>query len=374
MKRFAVIAIFILSIISCSEDKPGKRVFTYDEIKSADKTITLNETGREWKFITLETTTESQVGYISCISRTKERLYIVSANPDNLFVFSQEGKFIKKISNCGRGPGEFFSIRQIYIDEEKDLLVMFDLFKIMLFDLDGNHIKDIPHKPCFNDGMLLGNGNILLNKQVVQGTESVRLVEFSQKGDTLATNKNNFFFESENIISFPQYKSFNKDGKDIIYHQQFQDTVYTYNQRTHELEYRYSFNFDRKESLKYAFSDLKNRSKGLVLISNYIEDSNYIYLDLYINTARHNMYLISKQNDSCYKADFRYTDGLNLTFYPKWVSGDAFIDFVDISNMNYTEKNQDSTRTAFARFLASKGCKNTESLDECSNPVIVIAE
>ncbi len=374
MKRFTAIVICTLSIISCSEDKTGKRAFVYDEIQSTKKTITLDQIGKTLKFIPLETTQEAQVGLISCISQTKERIYVVSANPDNVFMFSKEGKFIKKISNCGRGPGEFFSVRQLYIDENKNLLVLFDLFKIMLFDLDGNHIKDIPHIPCFNNGILLENKNLLLCRQTVQGTEKLRLAEISQEGDTLATDNNNFFFNSENLMVFPVYKSFIKYGKDVIYQQQFQDTIYTYNPRTHELDYRYSFDFDRKVSIQEAFSDLKSKFENLVIISNYLEDKNYIYIDLYINTASHEMYIISKQDGSCYKADFCYTEGLNITFYPKWESGDAFIDFVDISNMNYTEKNQDSTRTAFARFLASKGCKNTESLDECSNPVIVIAE
>lgn len=374
MKRFVVITICLISIISCRESKTGKRAFLYDEIKSTKKTITLDQIGKTLKFIPLETTQEAQVGLISCISQTKERIYIVSANPDNVFVFSKNGKFLKKISNCGRGPGEFFSVRQLFIEEDKNLLVLFDLFKIMLFDLDGNHIKDISHIPCFNNGILLQNNNVLLSKQAVQGIEKLRLAEISQEGDTLATNKNNFFFNSENPVFFPVYKSFIKYGKDVIYQQQFQDTIFTYNPQTHELDYRYSFDFDRKVSIEEVFSDVGNKTKGLVVIYNYLEDGNYIYLDIYIDTARHEMYIISKQDDSCYKADFRYTEGLNLIFYPKWVSGDAFIDFVDISNMNYTKNNQDSTRTAFARFLASKGCKNTESLDEFSNPVIVIAE
>jgi hypothetical protein len=374
MKRFVVITICLISIISCRESKTGKRAFLYDEIKSTKKTITLDQIGKTLKFIPLETTQEAQVGLISCISQTKERIYIVSANPDNVFVFSKNGKFLKKISNCGRGPGEFFSVRQLFIEEDKNLLVLFDLFKIMLFDLDGNHIKDISHIPCFNNGILLQNNNVLLSKQAVQGIEKLRLAEISQEGDTLATNKNNFFFNSENPVFFPVYKSFIKYGKDVIYQQQFQDTIFTYNPQTHELDYRYSFDFDRKVSIEEVFSDVGNKTKGLVVIYNYLEDGNYIYLDIYIDTARHEMYIISKQDDSCYKADFRYTEGLNLIFYPKWVSGDAFIDFVDISNMNYIKNNQDSTRTAFARFLASKGCKNTESLDEFSNPVIVIAE
>ena len=374
MKRFVVITICLLSIISCRESKTGKRAFLYDEIMSTKKTITLDQIGKTLKFIPLETTQEAQVGLISCISQTKERIYIVSANPDNVFVFSKNGKFLKKISNCGRGPGEFFSVRQLFIEEDKNLLVLFDLFKIMLFDLDGNHIKDISHIPCYNNGILLENKNLLLCRQTVQGTEKLRLAEITQEGDTLATNKNNFLFNSENPVVFPVYKSFVKYGKDVIYQQQFQDTIYTYNQQTHELDYRYSFDFDRNVSIEEVFSDLKNKTKGLVVIYNYLEDGNYIYLDLYINTARHEMYIISKQDDSFYKADFRYLSDLNLKFYPKWASGDAFIDYVDISHMNYTEKNIDSTRTAFARFLASKGCKNTESLDECSNPVIVIAE
>ena len=97
MKRFVAVTICVFSIISCSEDKTGKRAFLYDEIKSTKKTITLDQIGKTLKFIPLETTQEAQVGLISCISQTKERIYIVSANPDNVFVFSKNGKFLKKI-------------------------------------------------------------------------------------------------------------------------------------------------------------------------------------------------------------------------------------------------------------------------------------
>jgi hypothetical protein len=74
----------------------------------------------------------------------KDRFYI----PDkvqtlSVFCFQQDGKFLFELDRRGQGTGEYTAFSMIGIDHDNNHLLMHGIppRKILVFDLDGNHIK-----------------------------------------------------------------------------------------------------------------------------------------------------------------------------------------------------------------------------------------
>ena len=75
---------------------------------------------------------------------SKNNIYISDRKEKLIYLFNEEGKFLKKIGRTGRGPGEFIRPCSIYIDP-KDIIYVLDESqrRVEIFDSEANHIKSI---------------------------------------------------------------------------------------------------------------------------------------------------------------------------------------------------------------------------------------
>jgi hypothetical protein len=75
---------------------------------------------------------------------SKNNIYILDNKEKTIYLFSEDGRFIKKIGRTGQGPGEFIRPCSIYIDP-KDIIYVLDASqrRVEIFDSEANHIKSI---------------------------------------------------------------------------------------------------------------------------------------------------------------------------------------------------------------------------------------
>lgn len=88
---------------------------------------------------------------------TKNFLGIYDYNNCLYKLFTRKGKFLRKIGAIGQGPGEYKILYDSQIDEDNNRIYLFPWTskKVLVYDLDGNFIQDIPlprlvHKGCLN--------------------------------------------------------------------------------------------------------------------------------------------------------------------------------------------------------------------------------
>ena len=117
------------------------------------------------KFIILEETNESLIKYPDRIFFTQEQIIVVDTDLGTIFFFDWNGKYIKKISKRGQGPGEYFGMSCMF-DEQKQHLIVHDnhLRKMLFYDMSGNLIREIPNfceGTILRDVINLNNGNFL---------------------------------------------------------------------------------------------------------------------------------------------------------------------------------------------------------------------
>lgn len=132
-----VIATVSLLITCCSPSDQRVDVFEpeyhiknhvfLDSIKSEDMI-------ENFEYISLETSSDYLVGKVDDLQIANDKLYIVSQ--DRVLVFDFDGKFIFKIDEIGRGPGEYQRIDNISIDNEE--LFLYDNTQYGVLGYDAN--------------------------------------------------------------------------------------------------------------------------------------------------------------------------------------------------------------------------------------------
>jgi hypothetical protein len=81
-------------------------------------------------------------GTIASVCEDRDRnICVLDRGQFTVFVFSPEGKLIRKFGAKGQGPGDFQSPSQIAIAPQGELAVMEDLNSISFFKLDGTFIR-----------------------------------------------------------------------------------------------------------------------------------------------------------------------------------------------------------------------------------------
>jgi hypothetical protein len=122
-----------LLVYSCKDSETTGDQFTH-EIKF-DKidpiTISFEELISDYKYIKLETTSESILDEPRQILIHSSRIIIVTKV---IHCFDMQGNFLYTINSLGRGPGEFIQILNVSINE-KDLFITSTKGQILVFDL-----------------------------------------------------------------------------------------------------------------------------------------------------------------------------------------------------------------------------------------------
>ncbi|SIT14983.1 6-bladed beta-propeller [Belliella pelovolcani] len=107
-----------------------------------------------------ESSEDASIGVFHRVIKHKGRFYIFDEDICICFyIFSEDGKFIKKIKGYGEGPGEYMSPSVFLIQNDTILLNDISQKKILSYDLDGNWLEDGEQRLPANEVHLDSKGN-----------------------------------------------------------------------------------------------------------------------------------------------------------------------------------------------------------------------
>lgn len=221
MKCFCII-ILSLVFFSCTSGKQqilvkegGCTVIPFESGVENVKPVKLSDIAEKVTFVPLETTDSSLIArqMLSQIRLANGCIYVPCSN--GLLTFDEKtGKFLRRISRKGQGPGEYASIRGIEVFEESDNVHIFSGEKVMTFQSDGKFLAQYS-KPggwaasVMQDSLCL---SFILNHT---GQQKYRLLITDVRADTLQC--------------FPQYDRFVVPGGfNWIYHHNQERYLYTH--------------------------------------------------------------------------------------------------------------------------------------------------
>ncbi|MFA5816161.1 MAG: 6-bladed beta-propeller [Bacteroidales bacterium] len=141
-----LIFILLLFIISCSSNHKQRFVKDYPEpilLNMTDRVggtpIYLNTLLSDFKLIQLEGAVGCYIKEASRIRFLEDKIYIFDNVQNALFMFNENGNFIKQIIQRGKGPGEAIDVVDFDIDRKNKRLLVLELIKkeLLVYNLDG---------------------------------------------------------------------------------------------------------------------------------------------------------------------------------------------------------------------------------------------
>lgn len=231
MRCFLLYSILALCCF-CGCSIGTRRVQDSESVRAIDLTIKessslkLSQYFNKVKYVTLELTDNSMVGNVSGIKCYDGRMYVLDSYVAKcLFVFTADGRFVKKIGTQGRGPGEFrFFIRDFCMADEM-LYLLVDQNRVLEYDSDGNFKKEYKI-PVRNIRSFFYHDDVwcFISSVIPNGTEAKR-VHFTDKRFKI---KREFFScDIENVPIYGTRENFENGDSFVSYISQC-DTLYRF--------------------------------------------------------------------------------------------------------------------------------------------------
>ncbi len=113
----------------------GKKYDFYDVVKDIE-------------YVPLEMTEESVVGGVLMIKFYKNYILFLDEQTKSIFIFDDKGKYIRKISRVGLGPGEYISINAFCVHPKTGMITIAASFrKIITYSFDLKEFKEYNDTP-----------------------------------------------------------------------------------------------------------------------------------------------------------------------------------------------------------------------------------
>jgi hypothetical protein len=395
MKYFYYFFCLTLLFASCSRNKTG---IQYQKTGSFETIVVNPKTGIEFnlceiieysRIIPLETTEDCLIGNINKLKSFEGNFYILDyVHSKSIFVFDAAGKFKFKISNTGKGPGEYITPRDFTIDTTRRELIILDQMqrKLLTYNLEGDFIEErsIP----FNVG---GSFDVIDSEYFLFDIDGAynekKYGEDLQKKLLITNSKNEFLFthllsaEWQRETIKQEYKIFS-GIQEIIYTPTLVDTIFSIKENIVRPKYFIDFGSHRVNQEEYA--DLPtNRILGAMYMSdnaynldNYSESKDYVFFSfIYKHFQQLNYVYFSKKEKSVRYFNELSADclpSLGIKFPRATLSGNEFVFIVEphvvLSKLKELEiSNPDNYNT-----LVNELDSTYKYLKEYDNPVIVI--
>lgn len=139
--------VFSFSLISCQSQQAT--LLNSDIVLDFDSSL---EMKREYfssyfdggGIIALESTPNALLGRIEKLCVSQEYFFILDNS--GVFVFRKDGKFLRSISRCGNGPGEYNRLSDINVDDKNKEVYLLDPVKrnVLVYNFDNIHQRTIP--------------------------------------------------------------------------------------------------------------------------------------------------------------------------------------------------------------------------------------
>jgi hypothetical protein len=135
----------LLPCFGCEQNSREDGVLLFDVDVSGAKTLNLEGKVDIENIIPLETSDASLFQNIDKLYIGSDQILVASLGmTQGVYVFDDNGKFIRRIGRRGRGPGEFLDISGVQFDREQQIVYIHDRERqtMMTFDLNGDLLAE----------------------------------------------------------------------------------------------------------------------------------------------------------------------------------------------------------------------------------------
>jgi hypothetical protein len=218
-------------VLAEAEETPVK--VSIDDPANRTERISASGLFKSTRYIPLETTEEALLDEVVAVEECADGYYV--ATRDNLALFGDDGRFIRRIGKPGNGPGEYNMIADIAADISDNSLFILSIMRkeILHYSSDGTLLKSIKierSQTADKIGVIPGKGIYLLFSDMIQESlpgAGLFAAEYSFDGTMKRYFKSPLpsRFEPGLSMMIPGEVLFG-DGEDIFAMQVRNDTLY----------------------------------------------------------------------------------------------------------------------------------------------------
>ncbi len=284
-KKFPLLLLLLL-LLSCTK-KNGETVSTETSFFFVDigrdfdnfDSVKVSSIADSIRYIPLETCEKSLLPDIVdvCI---KNGYIFVRTKEQQLFVFSDTGKFLNKIGSKGNGPKEYRRIIDFDVDDK--YVYILDYGQIRQYNISGEYINSIRLPKLASQILKLNNGNFLCyipDSQFKKTEQNYSFLIITDKGDSLnVINTSKLRDYSKEKIS-NNYMIINFSNKyNIAFKETFNDTLFCLNPNTLDIKKFGTIDYGiHKIDLNMHYRDIINADHNM-RINKLIDVDNYLFI------------------------------------------------------------------------------------------------
>jgi hypothetical protein len=141
MQKLVILTLILCAfVITCKEkEKPANyHLLTIDISQPKPGDPRLSTIADKIDYIQLETNDSCLIGKIKKSRITKSGVYI--SDGEKILRFDLKGKFLNKIGNVGRGPGEYINILDFFVDDTRSQAILMQSNCIFVYSIDGDFL------------------------------------------------------------------------------------------------------------------------------------------------------------------------------------------------------------------------------------------
>lgn len=307
----------------------------FEKGMGTEREVKLSDIAESVEFIPLETTDTSLIKSLKQTNLIRTSKYFILPEMQNVFQFTLDGKFVRKIGRRGQGPGEYLYVTQVDVNEATNLISIYSWSsqKTNLYDLEtGTFIRSIhdPHNASitcmYNDSTFISH---VINSN---GQQEIKLYFSDMQG-----NMQKSFKRPEKFIckiagasirsTFDHY--FYQYNDEFCYKEYENDTVYIASPQ--ELKKKYildlgKYSIPTEHTISYI-GDVKkyNDVAAGYIRTSVIETTNYLFFPYShwagekLNKIQFMMYNKKTAECFCIKGDKIINDFIpGLDLQPFW--------------------------------------------------------
>jgi|GEM_PF-2377291 len=316
--------------------------------------VDIDELVREMKYIKLESNNDCLIGHIDKIVFYDNNIYILDKGFSKaIHIFDLQGNHVKSINRQGRGPEEYFAIKDFCIFNDS-LLLYDDLgSKILSFDKVGeyNHLFKVPF--VFKEFSSFNENELLFITRNADNSFNDDIANYSLLIGTKDSIRYKGFKNSSFLKEFNQAENFTSSGFDekYFYSPLLSNNIYQID-TAGSYRIKYSILFPKpltnnfiSELTNSSFDRRVKKEAFYYFMGNYQENSEHLFLRYYPPGDYFAYAIYNKKNEKLLAFE-GYKSPKNFIGFrsPIAIYDDYFVSSLDPSSLLQTENKDKITR------------------------------